>query len=74
METTRSASTFLTPDFEAAYLRLHRSGELTDRVQAALEELRECRACPRNCGVNRIAGASQFCRTGRHSAGNQSTS
>ena len=30
-----------------------------------LEELRECRICPRNCGVNRLSGEKGFCEAGK---------
>ncbi|MBU0639058.1 MAG: radical SAM protein [Planctomycetes bacterium] len=35
-------------------------------MSAALAELKSCRACPRNCAVDRLANAEQFCHTGRH--------
>ncbi len=57
---------FVIEDFEPASLQLHRGGELKPRVEAALEELRECRVCPRDCGVNRLENETQVCRTGRH--------
>jgi len=31
------------------------------RVEVAREALRNCRLCPRNCGVDRIAGATGYC-------------
>jgi putative pyruvate formate lyase activating enzyme len=48
-----------------AYLELYQKGELLDRAVQAVESLRECRLCPRRCGVNRPAGEMGFCRTGR---------
>ena len=57
---------FLIADFEPAYLRLHREGRLGERVRAAIAELADCRACPRNCGVNRLAGQTRTCHTGRY--------
>jgi putative pyruvate formate lyase activating enzyme len=39
---------------------------LGERVRAAIAELADCRACPRNCGVNRLAGQTRTCHTGRH--------
>jgi len=57
---------FLLEDYEPAYLRLYRRGELDARVAAGLAELRECRACPRNCGVDRLAGRAKVCHTGRY--------
>lgn len=52
--------------FEPAYLRLHRSGELQWRAQAAVEKLAECRLCPRNCGVDRLANKTAVCKSGRY--------
>lgn len=52
--------------WEPAYLALHRSGELARRVEHALQSLRSCRVCPRNCDVDRLADQYAFCRTGRH--------
>ncbi len=42
--------------------------ELKARVQRALRELGDCRACPRDCGVDRIAGKWAACKTGRYAA------
>ena len=53
-------------DFEPAYLALYRSGELERRVGAALRELEDCCACPRNCHVNRLENVARVCHTGRH--------
>jgi putative pyruvate formate lyase activating enzyme len=52
--------------FEPAYLAVHRRGGLAERVDAALEELEDCRACPRDCGTNRLEDRSNVCCTGRH--------
>ena len=52
--------------FEAAYLRLHRTGELHRRAQEALERLSHCLVCPRDCGVDRLADRTAACHTGRH--------
>ena len=56
---------FLIRDFEPAYRRLTPETVET-RVREALKELEDCRACPRNCGVNRMAGETKVCNTGRH--------
>jgi len=42
------------------------AGELRARVEAALEELRDCCACPRDCHVNRLENQMRVCHTGRH--------
>ncbi len=52
-------------DWEPAYLEVWRRGELAARVEAARAELQECRACPRDCGVDRLAGTTAVCRVGR---------
>jgi putative pyruvate formate lyase activating enzyme len=48
----------------AAYLGLEHT-VLRERAERALEELRSCTVCPRNCRVNRLEGRTATCRTGR---------
>ena len=48
-----------------SYVALHRSGELAGRIESALAALASCRLCPRECGVNRLAGEIGFCGAGR---------
>lgn len=43
--------------FEAAYLALHRSGELKERVKSAYDHLHSCDLCGRECGVDRGDGS-----------------
>ena len=51
--------------FEAAYLRLLRSGELKRRVARAFARLEACDICARECGVNRhLSAEGAGCRTG----------
>ncbi len=57
---------FTIDPFEPAYLGTERDGHIPDRVQAALAELEDCCACPRDCHVNRLADESRVCHTGRH--------
>lgn len=57
---------FVIEDFEPAYLRLYRDGQLEQRVQEALKELGDCCACPRNCHINRLKDEQRVCNTGRH--------
>ncbi len=57
---------FVISDFQPAYLATWRSGELEWKVEAALKELEDCRACPRNCGVNRMKDERRVCHTGRY--------
>ena len=52
--------------FEPAYLELYRSGELQQRVEAALAQLEHCELCPRKCGVDRLANRTAACQTGRY--------
>jgi len=52
--------------FEPAYLKLWQSGELTRRVEVALEKLADCVLCPRKCHVNRLDDKTKVCRTGRY--------
>ncbi len=47
--------------FIPGYARLHRSGELRKRGERLWDMMRDCRLCPRECGVNRIDGAKGFC-------------
>jgi putative pyruvate formate lyase activating enzyme len=53
-------------DFEPVYLTLHRTGELKRRVEEALAGLSECRVCPRDCKVDRLADKTAACKTGRY--------
>lgn len=57
---------FLLDSFEPSYMALYRAGELERRVEAALQELADCCACPRNCHVNRLANETCVCHTGRY--------
>jgi len=53
------------PEFEAAYVKLLRTGELQQRVEEARSILEECRLCGRECGVNRLETTKgAVCRTG----------
>jgi putative pyruvate formate lyase activating enzyme len=47
-----------------AYIEMHRKGELSARARQAWEQLRRCKLCPRECGVDRLAGELGACRTG----------
>jgi putative pyruvate formate lyase activating enzyme len=53
------------PEFEAAYLKVLRTGELERRVGEARAMLEECRLCGRECRVNRLENSKgAVCRTG----------
>ena len=45
------------------YLKLHHSGHLVDRVEAARALLQKCQVCPCHCDINRLAGETGKCRT-----------
>ena len=49
-----------------SYLSLYKSGELKKRVASALEDLKECCLCPRNCSIDRTRSNKGECRTGRN--------
>ncbi|MDX1645438.1 MAG: radical SAM protein, partial [Thermoanaerobaculia bacterium] len=51
--------------FEPAYLSTYASGRLAEKVDEALEALRCCRICPRDCDVDRLADERAVCKTGR---------
>ncbi len=48
---------------EPGYLSMYHSGQLKERVEALESRLAHCDICPRNCGVNRLAGEIGFCRS-----------
>jgi putative pyruvate formate lyase activating enzyme len=48
-----------------AYLSL-RGAELHRRAERAIATLADCRACPRDCGVNRLEDKWAACKTGRY--------
>jgi len=52
----------INPDFEPAYLKLHKSGELKKRGEELWSIMKSCRLCPRKCQVNRIKGEKGFCQ------------
>lgn len=48
-----------------SYTSLLNTGELARRAAAAHAAMRECRLCPRDCGVNRLKEEKGFCGIGR---------
>jgi putative pyruvate formate lyase activating enzyme len=50
-------------EFEPAYLRLERSGELAARARELRAIYAACRLCPRRCGVNRFKGEKGVCQS-----------
>lgn len=63
---TDARDAFVVEDWEPRYLALYRDGRLAARAEQARAELADCLACPRECGVNRLAGATGVCHVGRH--------
>jgi putative pyruvate formate lyase activating enzyme len=57
---------FVIDPFEPAYRALDRAGQVAPRVDAALRELEDCCACPRDCHINRLANETRVCHTGRY--------
>jgi putative pyruvate formate lyase activating enzyme len=55
------------PSRFSSYLALSRE-ELDARAAGAVSMLADCRACPRDCGVNRLEDRWAACKTGRHAA------
>lgn len=52
--------------FKPAYMALYRSGELHARAREAVAGLAQCRVCPRDCAVDRLADKTGVCKTGRY--------
>jgi len=50
---------------EPSYIRSYREGRLKEKIGLALERLRDCGLCPRECRVDRHADERGVCRTGR---------
>jgi len=64
MPVPRDTAWLAEPGAEPAYRRLSHD-ELLERAGRAREELRACHACPRDCGVDRLANETRVCHTGR---------
>jgi len=47
---------------QARGLNLYQTGELKKRSELAIESLRSCNLCPRNCRINRLEGETGVCR------------
>ena len=47
--------------YRPGYIEIHRSGELKRRGEALWEMMKDCKLCPRECGVNRLEGETGFC-------------
>ena len=51
-------------NFTPYYINLHKTGKLNKRVYLLNDILKNCRLCPRQCGVNRLNGEVGFCKAG----------
>jgi putative pyruvate formate lyase activating enzyme len=50
--------------FEAGYLKLHREGELSRRIETLSQKLQDCDVCPHQCKINRLQEQTGKCKTG----------
>jgi len=50
--------------FKPVYIKTHQTGRLKEKIATAHAVLNDCRLCPRDCEVNRLAGETGICRTG----------
>ena len=53
-------------DFVPAYVKAFEAGQLRERARQAVEALRSCRVCPRDCQVDRFHNKVGVCRSGRY--------
>ena len=47
------------------YIQTHKCGALKRKIELAYDRLQCCSLCPRSCGVNRTAGETGICNTGK---------
>src|SRR5438445_9116685 len=52
-------------DFVPAYLRTFEKGVLQQRATEAVDSLRSCRVCPRDCEIDRFNNKIGVCKSGR---------
>lgn len=55
-----------TRNFTPVYLKTHEEGRLRAKVDEALEALRSCTLCPRDCRIDRLANKFAVCKSGRY--------
>ena len=58
-----SSSAKISPDFEPAYLKLYKSGELKKHGEKLWRIMESCELCPRQCGAARLKGEEGFCES-----------
>ncbi len=49
----------------ASYIGAYRNGRLKESIERSRRWLEKCTMCPRMCRINRMAGETAYCRTGR---------
>jgi len=49
--------------YQPNYLSLYKSGELAKRAERLWQRLVNCDICPRQCGIDRLQGETDFCRS-----------
>jgi len=54
----------MTPN-EPSYIRAYEKGLLKKKKAKASSLLKSCTLCPRKCGIDRLAGETGFCNTGK---------
>ncbi|XP_040567922.1 uncharacterized protein [Lepeophtheirus salmonis] len=59
------APPFLIESYVPRAVKSYQSGLLEQKVAEANEKYKDCRLCPRNCGVNRLQDKKGACNTGR---------
>jgi len=52
-------------DFVPAYVKAFEEGVLQERTAEAIESLRSCRVCPRDCDIDRFNNKIGVCKSGR---------
>lgn len=52
-------------DFVPAYVRAFEEGTLQERAEQAIESLRSCKVCPRDCQIDRYNNKIGVCKSGR---------
>lgn len=52
--------------FAPAYLSTFEAGRLKEKAERAVEALRSCRVCPRDCQVDRLRNRLGVCKSGRY--------
>jgi putative pyruvate formate lyase activating enzyme len=54
------------PSFQPSYIKTFETGRLRRKIEKAVDILNACTLCPRKCGINRLAGDTGICKTGKN--------